>query len=26
MVAEYVNQTDLDDDEEEFPQKLGLRY
>jgi len=26
MVAEYANQTDLDDDEEEFPQKLGLRY
>ena len=26
MVADYMNQTDLDEDQEEFPQTLGLRY
>jgi hypothetical protein len=26
LVADYSNQIDLDDDQEEFPQTLGLRY
>lgn len=26
IVADYTSQADLDDDEEAFPQKLGLRY